>query len=1746
MLSDIDFGPSKPVERESWWVRLIAWIAPSSHWLLVKNRLVSKPAEYDAVHNYLRSIELDQPGSRYVALTGRTPDEPARVRRTVRGLAGVGQGGDQMTAQIAGASRRSRIVPNVSRMLAKTKEPVVLLGDAGSGKTRTLQQTRLEFAQRGRRQVRPMVPIFVHLGQFRSDAFGKDESLWDLIKRSMPRAHRADLIPHLEALAREDRLVFLFDSVDEIERSSYVEHLVELSRFTSDNPSVRSLFACRINDFSAELRCRTLVLQSLSDRQILEFVQKNLGAYLPLEIDGRPYSARGLRRRLLSAGDVLGDTARNPQILALICEYLEKSPENSWPTSRAQLFDFHISQFYKKLRERNPDAPRVEAEESIVSDWAELAYRMTSDRGSVYLNPSGLREDWGDKRTDRAVDSALESGLMFLVDMKEGEAAVRFAHHRLQEYLTARHIAADEDAADRIEWDEVVDSPRWQETLLSLISMQGRATGHLRASGALAVLEVTMREILDETPDEKAEQGWAIEDADDERRWADRVEFASRVVRELGRELDRGAPEFEDLFPACVRRLATIGRPTTQVKMLWSWSNAGVLCPMEAINEPMRSEIDWVREQTISVVASESGGKTRGGADLPFELAKDLAASALLRPRRFGAYARAVRGTPGQVAAFAWAVLWQLLFLAGVSGLAAAVLGLALAANPIHRWFDRLMPGIGPDPVFWATLGAVLATATILGRIVDPTRSVWWRRVAALSWLVILGVFFATRNYSSWDWSFLPVLYTFAFPALSLVASYLLVQALFWGTQILHALPYRNGWADHLKLALREVCLRGAGVNFEEGCSLWVVALLGIGGHTVVVCFIWSFLCLIRWFSETAFAVVILGAIALATIAFYGSGFLAIIRIIRDARREGCGWRKLLTDHVWPFIRPIVPFFGGVFVLGIFVGSVCLIYLTVSTSIESPDSSFAIGPLAGIFALIGFTAIVLWLTIQISALATQRAMEKIRRTLPQSSRSIEQWAQEVQGLADDPEKQMEAIQRIPAVSDRLTIRTILEYLIRLESFVLSEPAASEYWHLRHEVEQTVRHEQRGLASPPAQSSTSGRSKPEIESAAKRPRTPKPRAVARPRSSPGRRFALSGFFSLIAAVLAIPSVFSFYIREHRPVHATNGNAEPIEMRIDGGPPLTIAPFEVVRVTVQEGDHKASLTRQGKQLTTVAFTINSTFFQRLFLDPQAIYLINPQGAAILRLRKATFDRKKNQWQDIETSFDEGKQFELLKATYPFRELPLADSNDPRGLRELVAVTELNVLKKLPATVYALNGLPIPIEIQVDQGEPTFLEPCKPVPLSVHGGKHEAVFRQAGRPLTTIVFDVDRLSLSRYLNYEEIQILNPKGAAVLRERTTSFDKVRGRWRPGSYPTMYRDEKFVVRRGKYFLEAVPEPNTPEEEARLADVGEVTELAVFDKDPPVSPHDVHVTEADIANAQASWDRCLAFDILGQFKEARDACDKAIQFTPYDWKRRCQLLEFDLALRDFDHLKADLEEFDRDFGPNRIYTAVIRQLAKTIQDAAGARKHAKELFDWVAKQPDASREYDRTLDDLMLFERLGMWDELRAAAKKVKDDPNSAGRAMNLADLAQGKVDEVEKRLSGGSGNYYLAVVRLMLAVLARDKGDTANADSHLAKAIETFRNCKSVGPKVAELLSLAQPSFKDVNDLALQPHIKAVLMVAIAQRIPEERAEFLNQAELLKARFLGWDAGASYLDVESLLDPIIPKISASIAILPH
>ena len=307
---------------------LLDWACPRFHQWLTNIGTLVPPAELKQLDDYVRELRAstldDLKLKIYLPLDGRdvSPDvlEPnfiAPIPQVVREVEGRVGGGDSVDASIAAESRRSRVVRKLHRTILKARDPLILLGDPGTGKTMTLQCVVLSMADAQIRRVFPIVPVYVRLGKFNSGPEVGPNDVIDYVKESVPTLQN-----WIDALDRAGRLVILFDGMDEMSRKDYARHVDALSRFAEQKEQrTRTVFSCRKTEFlPGEFLHRRLVLLPFNRGQIAEYLRLYLGDAFPLTIDGEHWDRKPLAQHL-AVGDLPMEPS-NPFVLWLFCFYI--------------------------------------------------------------------------------------------------------------------------------------------------------------------------------------------------------------------------------------------------------------------------------------------------------------------------------------------------------------------------------------------------------------------------------------------------------------------------------------------------------------------------------------------------------------------------------------------------------------------------------------------------------------------------------------------------------------------------------------------------------------------------------------------------------------------------------------------------------------------------------------------------------------------------------------------------------------------------------------------------------------------------------------------------------------------------------------------------------------------------------------------------------------------------------------------------------------------------------------------------------------------------------------------------------------------------------------------------------------------------------------------------------------------------------------------------------------------------------
>ena len=591
------------------------------------------------------------------------------IRQALKLLSGLYHGGDRASAQLASLSRRGRFVRSALRTLIGTTEPLILLGDPGSGKSYTLRRVAVDLANWEKNRPDPKVVVFVPLSRYTSEFAGTPGtagSVRQLISESVLRLDK--LLPaELSRLMGEERLIVIFDGMDEMPRGIYSDRVRRLSSYARFNSGrVKTVFSCRINDFAPEFLHRQMVLLPFDHANVTDYLSENLD--LPIRIAGIKYTRGSAVANAILERPELAELATNPQMLSLIAGYILTKKE--WPATRAQLFNAYVEELYRaKTMDKVPPAA---APTEFYDACARMAYLSTRDQGGVTGDTTILRKEWGQERLDEVVTRAVECGLL-LRDPERPER-VTFAHHRLQEYLTARYLAAHGEKG--IPWRKWLEHPRWQEVLVHLCSIAPRTPG-LRALGDSLALDL-YPPLSHET---RKRNGAFPLDNETETRLADLLVLASEVIREATGSSTLPA-RLMDHFRTALRAVATYGRPMSQVKVLWCWKNAPDEDSIDALAVPLRSGIHWVRSQAVTVIFATAKYRTRLASELSYEIGVDLVSGNILS--RFGVYWKAVRRLRSWRRAFvlAWGIVLRCSYFAALAVLAGCSAVLAIRHFP--------------------------------------------------------------------------------------------------------------------------------------------------------------------------------------------------------------------------------------------------------------------------------------------------------------------------------------------------------------------------------------------------------------------------------------------------------------------------------------------------------------------------------------------------------------------------------------------------------------------------------------------------------------------------------------------------------------------------------------------------------------------------------------------------------------------------------------------------------------------------------------------------------------------------------------------------------------------------------------------------------------------------------------------------------------------------------------------------------
>jgi len=594
------------------------WLSPSIHYFLtVKLGLLADPPERLALEKHLREQQAEWSQE----LIGKTflpppakemPILPAQIisgnkkfytpiQQLIKEVVGFSSGGDGASAQIAALSKKSKRVRNLVKRLKYSETPLIVLGDPGSGKTITLKQVAIDLCLENSRRVFPSLCLFVHLGRWKPV---KKPSIED-VEILVEEAAGPYLTSILLELSKRQRLIIIFDGLDEMSRLNYNEHTKALSQYAERyNGLIKTLFSCRIADFSPTFKHNRLVLLPFQRNHISNYLIRQFGK-TKLEVSGELISIKKLGKRLIT--QKLPIQPQNPFSLWLLSLYLRE--KQCWPETRTKLLAFLFDyQYQRKLDEAKISKKDLPDKEQLFSDLGQLALSITQQNRGTDIAVYNVMALFG-QRTNLLIETGRMCGVL-QQSLNDNTPLIRFEHQRAQEYFTAYAIVKTKI---KIDWTKLLEQPRWQETLVNIAQMDVEST-------PLSVL----RENLIITNNDKLD---SIDTALRESQYAEQVELATRVLAAVPRSKE--AINLENETSNVSGWLSEKGNPTSQVKMLRLTHRLPAQDARFVIDKALDSNVRWVKNQALEVAASISSDVST--SPLPIEVANAYGDGSIIR-----------------------------------------------------------------------------------------------------------------------------------------------------------------------------------------------------------------------------------------------------------------------------------------------------------------------------------------------------------------------------------------------------------------------------------------------------------------------------------------------------------------------------------------------------------------------------------------------------------------------------------------------------------------------------------------------------------------------------------------------------------------------------------------------------------------------------------------------------------------------------------------------------------------------------------------------------------------------------------------------------------------------------------------------------------------------------------------------------------------------------------------------------------
>lgn len=583
-------------------------------------------------------------------------------------------------------------------------------------------------------------------------------------------------------------------------------------------------------------------------------------------------------------------------------------------------------------------------------------------------------------------------------------------------------------------------------------------------------------------------------------------------------------------------------------------------------------------------------------------------------------------------------------------------------------------------------------------------------------------------------------------------------------------------------------------------------------------------------------------------------------------------------------------------------------------------------------------------------------------------------------------------------------------------------------------------------------------------------------VEKPTLPPDPWYRKSGIvWSLIAAtVLGGVGGWNYYTSQHRTLSVVNGLSHPIAVRIDGNISVEVPGNGRKEITVPEGSHEAEVLEPAGRFEKSQFELRTGWWERFFRSP--VFIADPSQTAVVNWEQTVYS-------DIRGLGAADNKFEL-RIGHPFTSFPHADyhfESFPQQLKakqgSRVTKSRVDIVHEPPTSVLNLafgTGQEIG---QLDQFVENHLisNPEDGALLNAYIGIG-VMQGQVGRRQEFLERRLSELPIRitwhrRYQDTFSLMTDAANGKAKHAELVVRYDNL--------LKQNPKEAALLYLRGRL------EPH-----ARQC-------LPLLDQALEIDPKQSFATGA----------KAYAFLALGRNEQALAWYRKAVALAPDD-------ADFVQAMTDSQFANQDFVELER---------SLREQIEKTPERQDANLELFKVLI--LTKRAEQAEQQYQALSGRLRLKLQGMPQIAALTVRHLElpylyareDFQNLGLRAQQAgaenqdfafaAALEQGKLMDVPQSTMPMLIPYW----HLCRSLVARQSGDAVQAAASKDAALKILNTKAEEGGVAAELLTQGPNArFEDVEDLLLQPQLKTVLLVALAEESPHIKTQCLDLAEKL------------------------------------